>query len=131
MHAPTGSSGVQRRPNSAHSAGSVTPRSTSPQRQPVGSSGSSVAIVNRRSASNPANASRTRRPEPAITPSPRQSASHGSKTRSMSCRATTLPSARTARPYWMWMPGAFPRTSMSKASRTSAASKPATTPEMP
>ena len=39
MHAPIGESGSQPESKSGHSGGSITPRSTSPQRQPTGSAG--------------------------------------------------------------------------------------------
>jgi hypothetical protein len=57
MHEPTGFLGVHARPNSGHSGGSIAPRSTSPQRQPTGSTDSGFATSNRFAASNPANSS--------------------------------------------------------------------------
>lgn len=36
MHGPTGSSGVQRAPNSRHSRGAILPHITSPHRQGLG-----------------------------------------------------------------------------------------------
>ena len=97
MHGPTGCSGVQARPNSGQPPGVMAPRSTSPQRQPRGSTVGSTSTAKRRRASKRRYASRIARPDPGIGPSPRHVASHGSKTRSTRERATGLPSSATPR----------------------------------
>ena len=85
MQAPTGSSGVQRRAEQRavgrveHAAQHLAAAA------PAGSTGSPVSTAKRSAASNARNSGAQRRGRSrGSTPSPRQSASHGSNTRSMS-----------------------------------------------
>jgi hypothetical protein len=95
MHGPTGCSGVQPFANSLHSKGRIAPLSTSPHWQPGIARGSGGVTSNLRAASHLEKDSRIPSPVPGITPMPRQSASIGSKTSSMSACAVGLPSALT------------------------------------
>ena len=99
MQGPTGSAGVQARPNRGHSRGPHTPRSTAPHRQPGVSVSGSGARPNFRAASQGAKASFRARPLAGMGPSPRQTLGTGRNTCSMAAWAAGLPSSRTRRVY--------------------------------
>ena len=104
MQGPTGSAGVQARPNrgqscGAHTPRSTAPRSTAPHRQPGFSASGPGAKPNFLAASQGAKASRRARPLAGISPRPRHTLETGSNTRAMAACAAGLPASRTRRVY--------------------------------
>jgi len=86
----------------------MVPRRTSPQRQPRSSAGSgNSSSPQSGSASCAANSARNRDPLAGNTPSPRHSASQGSKTSIKACIATRFGSQPTARDYFEIAHGTF------------------------
>ena len=99
MQGPTGSAGVQARPNRGQSRGAHTPRSTVPHRQPGVSASGSGTKPNFLAASQGAKASRRARPLAGISPRPRHTLDTGSNTWAMAAWAAGLPASRTSRVY--------------------------------
>ena len=135
MQAPTGCSGVQTFPKIGHSFGLIFPMSTSPHRQAGLGLPCISGIPNRILASNsPYSGRRRRSPEPGIFPIPRQTASQGSMTSSISALPIGVPSSATTLGY-AFSANAVPfsrrRMIIAIAVRISEAVKPQTTPEIP